>query len=210
MDAAPESDDVPVPEHSRGSAEPMARLPERSHTSQTAAPAEPTAPVQTGGFKDALFDGAENFVRKLEPLVRRIAGASGIHPVAVLAQAALETGWGAKVPHDGDGQPSYNLFGVKSHDWDGPSVDVTTLEHQFDRFVRKVESFRAYEGVAEAVEDYVDFLKGNQRYSRALDVAQDPPAFADALQEAGYATDPGYADKLKALQRQIADMLGGS
>lgn len=169
-------------------------------------PAGPTAPA--GGVKDVLFEGAEDFVRNLEPLVQRIAG--GIHPVAVLAQAALETGWGSAVPHDSEGRPSFNLFGIKSAGWDGPSVDVTTLEHRFGRFVRKVDSFRAYADVAEAVKDYVTFLKGNERYAGAMDVAQDPAAFADALQEAGYATDPGYADKLKALQRQIANMLGSS
>lgn len=162
------------------------------------------------GFKRALFDSAQSFVERLEPVVRRIAAASGLNPIAMLAQAALETGWGAKVPHDGDGRPSYNLFGVKAHGWDGPSVDVTTLEHQFGRFVRKVDRFRAYEDAASALEDYVSFLTNNPRYARALEVAQDPAAFADALQEAGYATDPGYADKLKALQRQIAAMLGVS
>ena len=160
------------------------------------------------GFKQALFDSAESFVRTLEPAVRRIAASSGLNPIAMLAQAALETGWGAKVPHDDVGRPSYNLFGVKAHGWDGPSVDVTTLEHQFDRFVRKVDRFRAYEDVADALQDYVSFLTNNPRYAGALEVAQDPAAFADALQEAGYATDPRYADKLKALQRQIAAMLG--
>jgi peptidoglycan hydrolase FlgJ len=186
-----------------GAASPVPEL--RQRTVPEAEPAE-----RSGGFKQALFEGAESFVRTLEPLVRRIAGASGIDPVAVLAQAALETGWGSKVPHDNDGRSSYNLFGIKANGWEGPSVDVTTLEHQFGRFVRKVESFRAYQGIAEAVEDYVALLSGNQRYAQAMDVAQDPRAFADALQEAGYATDPAYAEKQKTLQRQIAAMLGRS
>ena len=166
--------------------------------------------IRGGGFKQALFDSAESFLQELRPVVEQVAAASGIHPVAVLAQAALETGWGSRVIHDAAGAPSHNLFGIKAADWSGPTADVTTLEFELGQPVRREDSFRAYRDVAESVRDYVSFLTSGDRYSEALEVAGDPARFADALQRAGYATDPQYATKLKQLQLQIARMLTGT
>ena len=165
--------------------------------------------IRGGGFRQALFDSAESFLQKLRPVVEQVAAASGIHPVAVLAQAALETGWGTRVIHDAAGAPSHNLFGIKAGNWSGPTAEVTTLEFELGQPVRKEDSFRAYRDFAESVRDYVSFLTDGERYSEALEVAADPARFADALQRAGYATDPQYATKLKQLQLQIGRMLTG-
>ncbi|MEZ5558429.1 MAG: flagellar assembly peptidoglycan hydrolase FlgJ [Pseudomonadales bacterium] len=176
--------------------------------SDTAADAvAPDAYVRAGGYRDRLFDNAERFVAELRPVVEQIARAAGIHPLGVLAQAALETGWGSSVIHDAQGRPSNNLFGVKAHGWDGPSVDVTTMEFQLGQPVRRQDSFRAYSSVRDAVSDYVDFLKDRGRYADALSVADDPERYVDALQAAGYATDPNYASKIKQLIGQIGRML---
>ncbi len=166
--------------------------------------------VRGGGFRESLFDSAEGFLEALRPVVEQVAAASGIHPVAVLAQAALETGWGSRVIHDADGAPSHNLFGIKAANWSGPTADVTTLEFELGQPVRKQDSFRAYRDFTESVRDYVSFLTSGDRYSKALEVAGDPARFADALQRAGYATDPQYATKLKQLQVQIGRMLTGT
>ncbi len=149
------------------------------------------------GTKDSAFEGPGDFVDKVLPVLKSALAASGLNPLAVLAQGALETGWGAHVIHTAAGDSSHNLFNIKaSSDWDGPSVEVSTLEFRGGVPVRQRDRFRAYESVESAVRDYVSVLKGDSRYQRALDVAQDPARFADELQKAGYATDPHYASKI--------------
>ncbi len=149
------------------------------------------------GTKDNAFDGPSDFIDKVLPVLKTALAASGLNPLAVLAQGALETGWGAHVIHTAAGDSSHNLFNIKaSSDWEGPSVEVSTLEFRGGVPVRQRDRFRAYESVESAVRDYVSVLKGDSRYQRALDVAQDPARFADELQKAGYATDPHYAAKL--------------
>lgn len=149
------------------------------------------------GTKDSAFDGPADFVAKVLPILKTALAASGLNPLAVLAQGALETGWGAHVIHTSTGDSSHNLFNIKaSGDWDGPSVEVSTLEFRGGQPIRQNDRFRAYESVESAVRDYLSVLKGDRRYQRALDAAQDPARFADELQKAGYATDPHYAAKI--------------
>ena len=121
-----------------------------------------------------------------------------VEPVAILAQAALETGWGQHVMPDGRGDNSLNLFGIKAgSSWDGDSVRKQTLE--FDHGIAKKEtaSFRAYESLKDTFDDYAEFLTRNPRYAAVSDHGQDIGGFADALQQAGYATDPEYAAKIR-------------
>jgi flagellar protein FlgJ len=177
-----------------------------------------TAPVslRNNGFKDSAFSSVSEFVERLLPIVRDGVEAAGLSPVAVLAQAALETGWGRQVIHDAAGNSSHNLFGVKSTGWDGESVPVATLEHEHGRFVQREDEFRAYPDWQQAVSDYVGILTGSPRYADA--VAQDGPAdgagpkdgarFADELQKAGYATDPQYATKIKQIMHRLEGMAG--
>jgi flagellar protein FlgJ len=149
------------------------------------------------GTKDSAFDGPADFVAKVLPVLKAALAASSLNPLTVLAQGALETGWGAHVIHTTTGDSSHNLFNIKaSGDWDGPSVEVSTLEFRGGQPIRQNDRFRAYESVESAVRDYVSLLQGDRRYRRALDVAQDPARFADELQKAGYATDPHYAAKI--------------
>ena len=96
-----------------------------------------------------------------------------------------------------DGSPSHNLFGIKAAGgWHGPTVDVMTTEYVNGAPVKTVERFRAYGSYAEAFKDYAHLLAANPRYAQVLNERSDPASFARALQQAGYATDPGYADKL--------------
>jgi flagellar protein FlgJ len=139
-------------------------------------------------------------VRALWPHAQRAAGELGVSPQALVAQAALETGWGRAVIQHNDGRSSHNLFGIKADArWGGEQVHVSSLEYVDGTVVRQRAAFRAYDSYADSFSDYVDFLKSNPRYGNALNHAHDPVAFTQALQRAGYATDPEYAQKIQGI-----------
>ena len=162
-----------------------------------AVPADAALTVTEMGTKDSAFDDPEDFVAKVLPVLKRALAGSGLNPLMVLAQGALETGWGAHVIHTPAGDSTHNLFNIKaSSDWDGPAVDVSTMEVRGGQAIQQRDRFRSYDSVEDAARDYASLLKGDQRYRRALDAAQDPMRFADELQKAGYATDPNYAAKI--------------
>jgi flagellar protein FlgJ len=139
---------------------------------------------------------AEEFVARLLPEAETAAAALGVEPRLLLAQAALETGWGGTVPESADGRPANNLFGIKAgQSWNGPSIAEWTLEHENGAFLRKREEFRAYSSTAASFTDYVALIANTPRYASALTNASDPEAYARAVTAAGYATDPEYADK---------------
>ena len=126
--------------------------------------------------------------------------ATGIPARFVLGQAALESGWGRRELRAADGTPSHNLFGIKAGgNWKGRVVEATTTEYVNGVARKTVEQFRAYDSYADAFRDYANLLRSSPRYSDLLTQAArgiDETAFAQGLQKAGYATDPGYADKL--------------
>lgn len=165
--------------------------------------AEPRAgapePHRPGG-KGSAWDTPEAFVRDVWPAAKGAAEQLGADPRALVAQAALETGWGQHVIRDGEGNSSNNLFGIKADaGWEGDSVRVPTLEFREGIPQRETASFRAYGSLEEGFQDYVRFLEDNPRYRQALDSAGDPQAWTESLQEAGYATDPAYAEKLQRI-----------
>jgi peptidoglycan hydrolase FlgJ len=146
----------------------------------------------------------EEFIRELWPCAQEAGRELGIDPKHLLAQAALETGWGQSLPCDTDGSTSFNLFGIKAgKSWDGNSVAVRTLEFEGGVAVQKRERFRAYDSAAESFRDYVSLLRDNPRYSAALNTGSDAHAFAGALQRGGYATDPAYARKIAAIAQNL-------
>ena len=147
-----------------------------------------------------LFNGKESFVRAILPAARRAAEALGVDHRVLIAQSALETGWGQSILGDHAGRSSHNLFNIKTGSyWEGPSVGVTTLEFS-DGIARPQRArFRAYASFAESFADYVGFLRTQPRYSAALANAGDPARFMRSLQQAGYATDPEYARKVLEL-----------
>jgi flagellar protein FlgJ len=126
--------------------------------------------------------------------------ATGIPARFVLGQAALESGWGRRELRAADGTPSHNLFGIKAGgNWRGRVVEATTTEYVNGVARKTVEQFRAYDSYADAFRDYANLLRGSPRYADLLAQAArgiDEAGFAQGLQKAGYATDPGYADKL--------------
>ncbi len=162
-----------------------------------AANSEPAATEKTSdpsGWK------IEDFVEQLMPAAREAAGKLGLTPMALLAQAALETGWGKHMMRFGDGSSANNLFGIKAdRRWDGEQLRVGTLEYEQGVAVRKKEGFRAYESFRDSFNDYVEFLRSNPRYEQALKNTDDPKRYFAELQKAGYATDPRYAEKITAV-----------
>lgn len=144
------------------------------------------------------FETPEEFVEKLLPLADKVSGELGVDPRVLLAQAALETGWGKHMVRSTDGMNSNNLFNIKADTrWQGDSAQVSTLEYKDGVAQRERAFFRSYDSYEDSFRDYVDFLKASPRYRLALDSAADPYDYVRQLQEAGYATDPKYAEKIK-------------
>lgn len=141
-----------------------------------------------------------DFLAAIWPHARRAAEALGISPHTLVAQAALETGWGKHMPHDADGKPSFNLFGIKAdHSWSGTTTSSATHEVVQGVEQKSHATFRSYDSVGHAFDDYVKFLKGNPRYADALRHGGDGHRFAASLQKAGYASDPNYAAKIHTI-----------
>lgn len=178
-------------------------LPERGHTTVTRAEAlsragdeKEVAPRSESAWTP---EGPEAFVQRLWPAARKVAEGLGLLPEVLLAQAALETGWGRKMPSDGD-RSSMNLFGIKADSrWNGSRVSVATLEYRDGTAVRERAEFRSYDSPEDSLRDYVSFLRENPRYEQALENAGDARRYLDELQKAGYATDPDYARKIRSI-----------
>jgi flagellar protein FlgJ len=144
------------------------------------------------------FESPEQFIDALTPHAEAAAKRLGVDPRALLAQAALETGWGKAVIRCPDGSSSHNLFNIKAdHRWDGDRVAKQTVEYRQGVAAKEVAQFRSYGSFAESFDDYVGFLQTNPRYKDALQQVDEPRNFARSLQEAGYATDPAYARKIE-------------
>jgi len=152
----------------------------------------------------------QDFIRQMLPHAETAARELGVDPSALLAQAALETGWGKAVPCNAAGECSFNLFGIKAgSQWPGASVNVPTLEFEEGVAVRKVERFRAYESPADSFRDYARLIGNNARYEDAVGTGDNVAAFASALQRGGYATDPNYARKLIAVATEVRNIARG-
>lgn len=156
-------------------------------------------PVQTQPLP--TFDGTPaTFVNALLPVAERIGAELGVDSRLLLSQAALETGWGEKMIARRDGQPSYNFFNIKAgRSWDGAVATVPSLEYRNGVAVREWSAFRAYESPEESFADYARLISQNPRYRQALAQADNPRAYMHALERAGYATDPRYAEKVLAV-----------
>jgi flagellar protein FlgJ len=143
------------------------------------------------------FSGPQEFVARLWPAARSAAARLHTQPAVLLAQAALETGWGQAIIKGQHGESSHNLFNIKADSrWGGARVAVPTLEYEDGIAVRRHEPFRVYDSFEASFDDYVNLLQGSPRYAAALERAADPQAFVKALHEAGYATDPDYSGKV--------------
>lgn len=155
----------------------------------------------------ASFDSPEQFVRSMGPYAERAAKALGVDPSLLIAQAALETGWGQKMVKNSQGS-SNNLFNIKAdRSWKGDKVATQTLEFHDNVPVKERASFRSYSSYEESFNDFVRFLNQNPRYQSALQHDNSSERFIHGIHKAGYATDPNYADKVLKVKQRVDQML---
>ena len=178
--------------------------PAAGDTAAVARPEPPRPPLLSAANPATPTD----FVHQLSEPAREASRRTGMPAPLILAQAALETGWGRREIPTSDGGNSHNLFGIKAGaDWKGPTTEVVTHEYINGQRTRVVDRFRVYDSYAEAFEDHGRLISDNPRYAPVLQAA-DAKQAARALQSGGYATDPAYADKLVALMDQIGGLVG--
>ncbi|GAB2798542.1 flagellar assembly peptidoglycan hydrolase FlgJ [Halomonas shantousis] len=147
----------------------------------------------------------EAFLSKLQTPAQVASRTTGVPAELILAQAALETGWGSREIPTADGGNSHNLFGIKAGSrWDGEVTEITTTEYIDGRPRKVVDAFRVYDSFEEAFTDYARLIGNNPRYAGVVTAAT-PHEAARALQAGGYATDPKYADKLISIMAQVDD-----
>ncbi|MCG9633537.1 MULTISPECIES: flagellar assembly peptidoglycan hydrolase FlgJ [Vibrio] len=152
------------------------------------------------------FDSPESFVASMSPYAEKAARALGVDSSLLLAQAALETGWGSKMVKNSLGN-SNNLFNIKAdRSWKGDKVATQTLEFHGKTAVKEQASFRSYANFEESFNDYVKFLNENPRYQTALQHQGSSENFIKGIHSAGYATDPNYADKVLRVKAKIDQM----
>ncbi|MCE2571555.1 flagellar assembly peptidoglycan hydrolase FlgJ [Motilimonas eburnea] len=154
--------------------------------------------------KAVQFDGPASFVQSLMPFAKKAAKTLGVNPAILVAQAALETGWGKKVIQTTNQDSSFNLFNIKAdRRWQGAHTNKDTLEYYDGVAVTERARFRVYQDFEQSFSDYVNFLQQNPRYQHALKTTADPERFMRQLQKAGYATDPRYADKVMSVLKRV-------
>jgi len=180
----------------------------RAHALDAGAAAKPSAdapPAALQGQTRLPFEGwsdPQHFVRDLWPHAEKAAARLGVSTGLLVAQSALETGWGRYTMRRQDGGVAFNLFGIKAgSDWSGASITRSTLEFRDGAMQREQARFRAYDSLGEAFDDYARFLETRDHYRPALQHQGSDERYIRGLQQAGYATDPNYADKVLGILR---------
>ncbi|SFF55499.1 flagellar protein FlgJ [Fontimonas thermophila] len=204
--------DLLVRQLTRGSTPDAAESAGRVSPPTTAATPAPVSAPRAGSEAETQRNSRlADFVADVLPHAEKAAAELGIPAKVLVAQAALETGWGRHAIRRADGSPALNFFGIKADQrWQGEGTEHMTKEYVDGQMRSERARFRAYGSVGQAFADYVHFLKSQPRYREALQHGGDPQRFVGGLQKAGYATDPQYAQKIlriaegPALQRALA------
>ncbi|SFS24970.1 flagellar protein FlgJ [Pseudomonas sp. NFACC42-2] len=158
----------------------------------------PLAPVKKA------FSSQDEFVATMLPMAKAAAARIGIDPKYLVAQAALETGWGKSVMRAEDGSSSHNLFGIKAgQSWQGGQARAITSEFRDGAMVKETAQFRSYASYQDSFHDLVTLLQSNDRYKEVVKSADNPEQFVRELQKAGYATDPAYASKISQIAKTM-------
>ena len=159
-------------------------------------PAAPAAGAPTA----AIAHSPAEFVSRVMPSIQRAATALGVDPAAMLAQAALETGWGQRLPRSADGSSSHNLFGIKAgNEWTGARATADSMEVINGVATPRRTAFRAYASVEESINDFADLLRSSPRYKDVIADGGNAGAYIAAMGNSGYATDPDYGNKLNQI-----------
>ena len=136
-------------------------------------------------------------MNRVWPHAVEAASSIGVPPQFLIAQSALETGWGKSEIRHSDGSNSFNLFGIKAgKGWTGKVAEITTTEYIDGKAQKVTAKFRAYDSYEDSFRDYAKLINQSPRYEQARAQTGSAEAYASALQKAGYATDPAYARKL--------------
>jgi flagellar protein FlgJ len=163
-----------------------------------------TSPALTSETIQPFFgwQQPDSFVQDVWSHAQKAAAELGVSSEVLVAQSALETGWGRHTMKKNDGSIAFNLFGIKAgSDWTGASVTRNTLEFRSGGMQQETAKFRAYDSLSDAFDDYVSFVKSRPRYADALQHAGSDSHYVRGLQRAGYATDPNYARKIENIMR---------
>ena len=162
--------------------------------------------AQVEGFSGPASSNQRDFIQSLLPTAKYVAGRSGVDPKMLIAQAALETGWGKHVIKHANGSSSYNLFNIKADEnWTGKTVTKDVNEYRDGVVMKQRSRFRAYDSFTESFQDYMHLVQNSERYAKAMSHRNEPQAYINQLHRAGYATDPHYSTKVnKVYQRVIA------
>jgi len=139
---------------------------------------------------DADKEDSADIVQDIYEQAKQFADKIGVSAKLLWAQAMLETGWGKHFASE----QSHNLFGIKAKGNDKADFAKTT-EVIAGTAVRIVQPFKRYTSYAESFKDYVELIQSSPRYRDAISQTSDE-GYIKALQSAGYATDPDYADKV--------------
>ncbi|SEK49921.1 flagellar protein FlgJ [Colwellia chukchiensis] len=183
-----------------------------SSTKQVAAPDRQTngniAAQAANMLQSPVFEQPKDFVSALTGPAKKVQQVIGVPFQVVIAQAALETGWGQKIIKTDQGTSSNNLFNIKADSrWAGEKTHKETLEFEQGAMVKKREPFRVYKTLADSFNDYLKLLTTSDRYQGALEQAGNVEQFLHGLQSAGYATDPNYAKKIMGTLRTVTGLL---
>jgi len=169
---------------------------------------DPSDEISTQKVSASEFKQPKDFVTALSEPAKKVQQQLGVPFEVVIAQAALETGWGQKIIKTANGESSNNLFNIKAdRRWDGEKASKDTLEFDNGRMLKKHEPFRVYQNIDESISDYISFLRSGERYQDALNNSDNVEHFLHGLQKAGYATDPNYANKILGTLKKVTQLL---
>ena len=145
-----------------------------------------------------------NFLQLIIPAARKVASGKDIYTSVMIAQAALESGWGSSTLSQA---PNHNLFGVKGS-YNGESVNMKTLEDSGGQNYYSINAdFRKYPSYQESLEDYADKIVNGISgaplfYSGAWKSKTNSYKDATAYLTGRYATDTTYGTKLNQIIEQ--------
>lgn len=159
------------------------------------------------------------WIAMIAPIAQDLARKYSVLPSVVIAQTALETGWGLT-----DLTRKYNIVGVKADlinstwkehsTWDGATYRKVTPEYHNGKLIHKEDDFRVYHSFRECLEDYVNFLlyvRNDKGYKyRRLQGLSDPKTVINIIKTGtgtntdpeGYCTDPNYETKILNLIKE--------
>lgn len=145
-----------------------------------------------------------DFLGLITDYAKQIAAENDLYASVMIAQAALESGWGNSTLSKA---PNYNLFGIKG-EYNGNSVVKDTLEDDGSgEYYQIQDAFRRYDNYGESLTDYASLLTGDNDvnnwrynfYSGARYSNTNSYQDATAHLTGRYATDTRYGDKLNRI-----------